>query len=82
MTEQTRESLEAKDRVRQQAGLCSSAPAGSVSDPATLESIRNALNYLVYGAGRGRCSSKVYADAHYGLAMVEKAQRESREHTA
>ena len=31
MTEQTRESLEIKDRIRQQAaGLCSPAPAGSV----------------------------------------------------
>jgi hypothetical protein len=59
------------------ASSCSPAPAGSVSDPATLESIRSALNYLVYGAGRKRCPQPVYADAHYGLAMVEKAQREA-----
>ena len=59
------------------ASSCSPGPAGSVSDPATLESIRSALNYLVYGVGRKRCPQNVYADAHYGLAMVEKAQRES-----
>ncbi|MFA5378114.1 MAG: hypothetical protein WC455_20345 [Dehalococcoidia bacterium] len=61
----------------QPASSCTSGGAGSVSDPATLESIRSALNYLVYGAGRKRCPQNVYADAHYGLAMVEKAQREA-----
>ena len=47
-----------------------------LDDPAILCSIQKSLAYLVSGPGMTRCPDAVYADAHYGLAMVNEALEE------